>query len=60
MMLTRTIHSPAGANPIVVFSEHAGWGFFISPLLLGLAVLFVTALLINNRKGAGRYPRTWR
>ncbi len=24
MMLTRTIHSPAGANPLVVHAEHAG------------------------------------
>jgi CBS-domain-containing membrane protein len=60
MMLTRTIHSPAGANPIVVFAEHAGWSFLVSPLILGLTALFITALLINNRSTPRRYPRTWR
>src|SRR5438046_1831570 len=60
LMMTRTIHSPAGANPLVVFSEHADWSFLISPLLLGMAVLFITAWLVNNRRGAGPYPRTWR
>ncbi len=43
MMLTRTIHSPAGANVIVVFAEHANWGFLVSPLLIGLVVLGTAA-----------------
>ena len=60
MMLTRTIHSPAGANPIVVFAEQADWSFFVSPLLIGLAALLIVALLINNRAASRRYPRTWR
>jgi len=59
MMITRTIHSPAGANPIVVFAENAGWSFFVAPLLIGLVVLFVSAYLVNNRGRGGRYPRTW-
>ncbi len=49
MIATRTIHSPAGANPLVIFAEHASWSFLLSPLALGLAVLliavFATALL---------------
>ena len=62
MMATRTIHSPAGANPIVVFLEGAGWNFLASPLLLGLAVLLVAALIVNNAApiaGRARYPRSW-
>jgi CBS-domain-containing membrane protein len=60
MMITRTIHSPAGANPIVVFAEHADWSFFVSPLLIGLAAMLITAIVINNRATPRRYPRTWR
>jgi CBS-domain-containing membrane protein len=60
MMVTRTIHSPAGANPLVVFAEDAGWGFVLSPLLPGLAVLFAVAWIGNNLPrpwGVGPWPR---
>lgn len=62
MMATRTIHSPAGANPIVIFLEGTDWSFLLSPLLLGLAVLLIVALLVNNLAPAAartRYPRSW-
>ena len=64
MAATRTIHSPAGANPIVVFAEAADWRFLVAPLLPGLAVLFLIAWLANNLPrpwGAGPWPRfaTW-
>jgi CBS-domain-containing membrane protein len=60
MAATRTIHSPAGANPVVVFVEGAGWGFLASPLLPGLATLFLVAFAANNLPrpwGAGPWPR---
>lgn len=60
MMATRTVHSPAGANPLVVFAEDASWWFLLAPLLLGLAVLFGIALVANNLPrpwGAGPWPR---
>lgn len=60
MAVTRTIHSPAGANPVVVFAEGAHWHFLASPLLPGLATLFLVAYAANNlpgRWGAGPWPR---
>lgn len=60
MAITRTIHSPAGANPVVVFAEDAHWGFLLAPLLPGLIVLFLVALVLNNLPrpwGAGPWPR---
>ncbi|MDN3563755.1 HPP family protein [Paeniroseomonas aquatica] len=60
MAATRTIHSPAGANPIVVFAEAADWKFLLAPLLPGLAVLFLIAWVANNLPspwGAGPWPR---
>ncbi len=60
MQATRTIHSPAGANPIVVFAEQAQVGFLATPLLPGLCVLFLAAFLVNNLRrpwGAGPWPR---
>ena len=59
MMLTRTIHSPAGANPIIVFAENADWSFLFAPLALGLVALFLTALVINNAPRQRRYPVRW-
>ena len=44
MIATRTNHSPAGANPLVIFAEHAPWSFLASPLAIGLAVLLAVAL----------------
>lgn len=60
MAVTRTIHSPAGANPVVVFAEEADWLFLLSPLLPGLATLFLVAFAVNNLPrpwGAGPWPR---
>jgi CBS-domain-containing membrane protein len=62
MMATRTIHSPAGANTIVIFAEKADWSFLLSPLAIGLLVIFVVALVVNNKGRLpwhGRYPRSW-
>jgi len=61
MMATRTIHSPAGANPIVIFAEHARWSFLATPLFVGLAILVAVALVALNLPGnEERYPRQWR
>ncbi|WP_137124798.1 HPP family protein [Roseomonas sp. HF4] len=65
MAVTRTIHSPAGANPVVVFVEAARWEFLASPLLPGLAMLFLVAFAANNLPrpwGVGPWPRRirWR
>jgi CBS-domain-containing membrane protein len=56
MALTRTIHSPAGANPLVVFAEGADWHFLLSPLLPGLALLFGVAAVANNLPGPWGVP----
>ena len=63
MMATRTIHSPAGANPIVIFAEDASWSFLLSPVAAGVLFIFVVALLTNNYARPApraRYPRAWR
>lgn len=60
MALTRSIHSPAGANPVVVFAENADFGFMLAPLVPGLATLFLVTFAANNLPrpwGAGPWPR---
>jgi CBS-domain-containing membrane protein len=59
MMLTRTVHSPAGADPIVVMLGHASWEFLVQPLALGLAALALGAFLFNNFARGPRWPARW-
>lgn len=39
MAITRTVHPPAGANPLVVYAAGAGWPFLITPVLAGAVVI---------------------
>lgn len=59
MMLTKTTHPPAGADPIVVMMAGAGWSFLLAPVLIGSVVIVALALLINNLDRNRRYPTFW-
>ncbi len=59
MMLTRTVHPPAGSNPVIVFLSHSSWGFLIFPTLVGAIVIALIALIYNNSTRASRYPKYW-
>ena len=39
MMLTGTVHPPAGSNPVIIMLAHAGWPFLLMPTLLGVLAL---------------------
>lgn len=42
MLLTDTLHPPAGADPIVVVLAHAAWSFLALPILAGtLAIVLI-------------------
>lgn len=59
MMLTRTVHPPAGSNPVIVFLAQPGWGFLWFPTLTGAVVLVIVALLYNNLARPTAYPKYW-
>jgi CBS-domain-containing membrane protein len=59
MLVTDTVHSPAGADPLIVIAAHAPWTFLLNPVASGVAVLFVGALVVNNLGSGQRYPRRW-
>ncbi|AHB48369.1 membrane protein [Hyphomicrobium nitrativorans NL23] len=53
MILSDTVHPPAGANPIVVALSGAGWPFLIAPVLIGAATIVVCGWIYNRmRTGA--------
>lgn len=59
MMLTRTVHPPAGSNPVIVFLGQPGWGFLLFPTLIGALVVVAVALVYNNTTRTERYPKYW-
>lgn len=59
MMLTRTVHPPAGSNPVIIYLLQPGWGFLLAPTLLGAVVLVLVTLLYNNATREARYPKYW-
>jgi CBS-domain-containing membrane protein len=59
MMATRTVHPPAGSNPVIVFMSQPGWGFVIYPTLVGALLLAALALVFNNSTRKANYPKYW-
>ncbi|MCY1546203.1 HPP family protein [compost metagenome] len=59
MMLSRTVHPPAGSNPVIIFLAQPGWSFLLFPTLIGALLLVLVALLYNNTLRSGRYPKYW-
>lgn len=39
MLLSKTTHPPAGANPILIMLSGQGWGFLITPVLIGAVTM---------------------
>jgi CBS-domain-containing membrane protein len=60
MMLTRTVHPPAGSNPVIVFLYQPTWGFLLYPTLAGALLITCISLIYNNTaRGGARYPKYW-
>ena len=48
MMLTKTIHPPAGANPFIAILGAKGAGFIIIPVAAGAAFIVLFAITYNK------------
>ena len=59
MMFTRTVHPPAGSNPVIVFLTQPSWSFLWYPTLAGALLLVAVALIYNNAIRDTRYPKYW-
>lgn len=59
MQLTRTVHPPAGSNPVIVMLTLPAWNFLLTPTLIGALILVVVAVLFNNIPRARAYPKYW-
>jgi CBS-domain-containing membrane protein len=56
MMLTDTLHPPAGANPIVVSLIHADWSFLATPVLAGAIVIVAMGVAYHRIITLAKYP----
>lgn len=59
MQQTRTLHAPAGANPLVVLTTGASIDFLVTPVLAGSIVIVAVAWCVNNARSRGSYPKYW-
>lgn len=48
MLLTNTIHPPAGADPILVITTSASWKFLFTNIVIGTLLLLIIAFVYNN------------
>ncbi len=60
MLLTGTVHPPAGANPLIMIHSHAGFSALWQPVGVGVALLAVVAAIWSRlAPGAAHYPCNW-
>lgn len=50
MVITNTLHPPAGANPILIIQSQQGWIFLLEPVLLGAIGLVISAKVFEKTK----------
>ncbi|MBC3786296.1 HPP family protein [Spirosoma utsteinense] len=61
MQITKTMHPPAGATALIanIGSEKItslGFSYTLTPVMTGVAILLLTALLVNNISSKRSYP----
>jgi CBS-domain-containing membrane protein len=53
MLVTKTTHPPAGANPLLIMLAGLGWDFLVTPVLLGAIIIILVG------KGMQFLVRQW-
>lgn len=56
MVATRSIHPPAGANPLIMVHHQASFSALLKPVGLGVLTLFLVALFWSPIRPSKRYP----
>ena len=61
MQITKTLHPPGGATALIavigsVKIKSLGYFYVISPVLVGVLILYVVALIFNNMTANRKYP----
>lgn len=61
MQMTKTMHPPGGATALIanIGSEkikNLGFGYILSPVMTGVTILFIVAVIVNNIPKNRNYP----
>lgn len=61
MQITKTMHPPGGATALIanIGSDRVkelGYGYILSPVMTGVLILFVVAIIVNNIPKDRNYP----
>jgi CBS-domain-containing membrane protein len=60
MLSTKTVHPPAGANPLIMIYGHAGFSALWQPVGCGVLVLFLVAAIWSRLdRSTVHYPVNW-
>jgi CBS-domain-containing membrane protein len=59
MMITRTVHPPAGSNAIIVFLAKPAWGLLVASTLAGTITLVAIAVAYHRTTRRHKYPLYW-
>ncbi|XDD47854.1 HPP family protein [Leptospira sp. WS39.C2] len=59
MYLTHTLHPPGGATALIGVIGGVGVDFIFFPVMVGVIVLLVNALIVNNLVHHRKYPVVW-
>ena len=60
MLLTRTVHPPAGANPLIMIYGHSTFSALWQPVFIGVFSLAVVAAIWTRLyPGLSHYPSAW-
>lgn len=59
MMLTQTLHPPAGSNPLIIMITKQGWDFLLTPTFLAAVSLVILGVIINAYVYKRTYPKYW-
>ncbi|MBP2656635.1 MAG: hypothetical protein H6Q73_4204 [Firmicutes bacterium] len=59
MLRTGTVHPPAGATALIAVITQQGWLFPILPVGVGVCILILVGILVNNLAVNRQYPRYW-
>ena len=61
MQITKTLHPPGGATALIAIIgsdkiKNLGYMYVVSPVLVGVLILLITALIFNNMTSNRNYP----
>lgn len=60
MQLTRALHPPAAANPLLIMMQPGiSWNFLVTPVLTSTILLIFIAFLYHNVISKRSYPKYW-